>query len=211
MSRETNFVERKYPTGAARVILSIVFGLAVLATGAILVRAAIAIVTSIVQGRYLLEVTGYPFSEVARVNPNGYDPDMPTFQHVIAFATAASIAQVLTQAACTALVAVMAWRLLHRRPFRRSLSTITTAGGIVVFIGGAFTQGLGLFTDALANSSLPSGGADSQGGNGTQTPAWWPFPGTFDSSFIALGIVLILVGLAFRYSQHLQHDTEGLI
>ena len=39
----------------------------------------------------------------------------------------------------------------------------------------------------------------------------WPLAGRFDLTFLGVGLVLLLVGLAFEYGERLQRDTEGLV
>jgi hypothetical protein len=136
---------------------------------------------------------------------SGYDTATLVFSHlstaVIWLTCAAVIAQALTQAALAALIALLAWRLLHGRPFRPSLVRYTATGGVVLLTGGVLAQGLGLLANGVAFTQineLPPTGA-------------WPFFGKFDLSFIGIGVLLIRIAAAFRIGERMQHDTEGVV
>jgi hypothetical protein len=120
---------------------------------------------------------------------------------VVALATAAKVAAILTGAAVAASVALLAWRLLRRAPFRRSLSLTVTIAGAVLLIGGVFSAGAGSLAAAMAAGEL----------NASTLDGFWPIAGRVDGSSIALGVVLLLVGLAFEHGERLQRDTEGLV
>jgi len=113
----------------------------------------------------------------------------------------ASIAQVLTQAALTAVVALLAWRVLRGGVFRRSVSFALSLAGVILLVGGMLSQGAG---------SLASGTAAAQL-NGSTDTGFWPLAGAFDPSSLVTGIVLLLVSLAFGYGERLQRETEGLV
>ncbi|MGA7206472.1 MAG: hypothetical protein WBX27_17805 [Specibacter sp.] len=196
-------------TGIRRALLWAVFVLAAVATAAIAVLGSIPVIQTLTGGGLPLELVVaqviQPGGNSGMIATQSYDSAsivLANFsQKVMALATAAALAQILTQAALAALAALVVWRLLHPRPFRRSLSAVTTLGGAVVLLGGVLAQGLGAFTHGVAVAEL----------NGSPVRGFWPFAGSFDPSFLAVGVVLILVGLAFRHGEHLQHDTEGLI
>jgi hypothetical protein len=119
---------------------------------------------------------------------------------VVALATAAAIATVLIQVSLSALIALLAWRLLRGGLFRRSIARAISAAGLVVATGGMISQ---------AGTGLAAGAAASElngGGNG-----FWPLAGRFDPTLVVFGIVLLLVGLAFEYGTRLQKDSDGLV
>jgi hypothetical protein len=119
---------------------------------------------------------------------------------IVALETSAEIAIVLVEASLSALVALLAWRLLRGGLFRRSISLAVTAAGVILTIGGLVSQ---------AGVALAGGAAASElngGGNG-----FWPLAGRFDPTLTVFGIVLLLVGLAFEYGERLQKETEGLV
>jgi hypothetical protein len=124
---------------------------------------------------------------------------MPVF--ITVFALAAAIALIATEITLCALIALLAWRLLRGNGmFRRSLSITVIASGFVLTIGGILSQ---------ASVALAGGAAASVlngGGNG-----FWPLAGRFDPTLAVVGVVLLLVGLAFEYGSRLQKETEGLI
>ena len=119
---------------------------------------------------------------------------------VVGFALAAGIATGLTDIALSALVAILAWRLLRRGFFRRTLSNTVSAAGAVLTIGGMISQGGVALAGGLAASEINGHGHD-----------YWPLAGTFDPTLVVFGIVLLLVGLAFEYGARLQKETEGLV
>jgi hypothetical protein len=119
---------------------------------------------------------------------------------VVALETAAELATVLVEVSLSALVAILAWRLLRGGLFRRSISRAVTAAGVILTVGGLVSQ---------AGVALAGGAAASQlngGGNG-----FWPLAGRFDPTLTVFGIVLMLVALAFEYGERLQKETEGLV
>ena len=120
----------------------------------------------------------------------------------VVLATVARIAGILTQAAIAASVAVLAWRLLRGRTFRRSLSLTITFMGALLVIGGLVSGGVGVLASWMA--------ADQLNGNSTGG-GFWPMVGTVDGTPLGIGVCLLLVGLAFEYGERLQHDTEGLV
>jgi hypothetical protein len=66
---------------------------------------------------------------------------------------------------------------------------------------GSISQGFGSFTTAMAPSEL----------TGASRDGFWPVAGSNISAYVAFGVVLMLVGLAFEYGERLQRDTEGLV
>ncbi|MHC5797790.1 hypothetical protein ACVXZ4_16700 [Lacisediminihabitans sp. FW035] len=117
----------------------------------------------------------------------------------VALATIARVAGVLTQAAIAASIALLAWRLLRGRAFRRSLSLIVAISGAILLIGGLLYGGLGLLAAWMAADQL----------NGVR--GFWPIIGTVDGTPLGIGVCLLLVGLAFGYGERLQRDVEGLV
>ena len=120
----------------------------------------------------------------------------------VVLATVARIAGILTQAAIAASVAVLAWRLLRGRTFRRSLSLTITFMGALLVIGGLVSGGVGVLASWMA--------ADQLNGNSTGG-GFWPMVGTVDGTPLGIGVCLLLVGLALEYGERLQRDTEGLV
>jgi hypothetical protein len=119
---------------------------------------------------------------------------------VVTLATAATIATILIQVSLSALVALLAWRLLRGGLFRRSIARAVSAAGLIVAIGGMISQ---------AGTGLAAGAAASElngGGNG-----FWPLAGRFDPTLLVFGLVLIIVGLAFEYGARLQKEADGLV
>lgn len=117
--------------------------------------------------------------------------------------TIASVAGLLTQLAVAGALALLCWSLLNTKPFRRRLSlTVTLAGGTVL-IGGIISAGLAVFSSWLIAEQL---NAASDGLDG-----FWPISASVDPTFIALGLGLMLVGLAFGHAENLQRDTAGLV
>lgn len=110
---------------------------------------------------------------------------------------------ILTSAAVAAALATLCWRMLHPRVFSRSLSAVITITGAVVLIGGMISQALGVFVAWMVADQL---NATSDGLDG-----FWPISADVDPTFIALGIGIAIVGLAFSFGEKMQRDTEGLV
>jgi hypothetical protein len=120
----------------------------------------------------------------------------------VTLATIARVAGVLTQAALPAFIAVLAWRILRGREFRRSLSLIVTFSGAILLIGGLLSGGLGILAAWMTAVQL----------NGSNMiDGFWPIFGTVDGTPLGIGVCLLLVGLAFEHGERLQRDTEGLV
>lgn len=205
MSTKNTAVEAPAMDGFARVVLWVTFAFAIAAMAAILVLSSIPVIGTLLTGTPPLQlITGF-FLQPGSFGTQGYDSAVLVMGNmsslVVTLASAASLAQILTQAALAALVALLAWRLLHSSPFRRSLSTVTVAGGIVLLTGGMVAQALGVITNGVAVAEANRG----------IFPGVWPLAGKFDPTFIGIGAVLILAGIAFRYGTRLQRDTDGLV
>ncbi|HEX4444447.1 MAG TPA: hypothetical protein VHZ81_12805 [Galbitalea sp.] len=119
---------------------------------------------------------------------------------VTAYVLIASIATMLTKVALCLTIALLAWRMLHQRPFRRSLTKSVGIAGTILAVGGLLSQGAtalaGRATATLLNQNDHS---------------FWPVAGRFDPTWIVFGVVLLLVALAFEYGERLQNDSEGLV
>ena len=120
--------------------------------------------------------------------------------------TVALIAKILlsiTQIAIAASVALLCWSLVKARPFRRSLSLTVTLAGATVLLGGILSAGLTVLSSFMIADQLnaPDAGLDG----------FWPVLAGVDPTFIAIGITLLLAGLAFEYGDKLQRDTDGLV
>lgn len=120
----------------------------------------------------------------------------------VVLATIAHVAGVLAQAAIAASVALLAWRLLRGRAFRRSLSLTVTLTGALLLVGGLVSDGLSVLAAWMTADQL----------NGSATlDGFWPILGMVDGTPLGIAICLLLVGLAFEYGERLQRDTEGLV
>ena len=141
----------------------------------------------------------------ARIVSGAYETASVTVSQLspgtVALAITSSIANMLTQAAIALLVALLAWRVLRGRMFRRSLSYAAIIAGGILLVGGMLAQGAGSLATGIAASEL----------NGGSGRGLWPLAGRFDLTFLGVGVVLLLVGLAFEYGERLQRDTEGLV
>lgn len=113
----------------------------------------------------------------------------------------ALVAGVLTPTLFCAFVVLLCWRLVRRGMFRRSRSVGVAVLGSVVAVGAVLSQGA---------SSLASGTAAALL-NGPGAHGYWPIAGRFDATWLIVGFVLALVGLAFEYGERLQRDTDGLV
>ena len=120
-----------------------------------------------------------------------------------AIALISKVALALTQLAIAASVALLCWSLVKARPFRRSLSVTVTLSGAIVLVGGLLAAGLGVLASWMVADQLNSPDATPEG--------FWPILAGVDPTFIAIGVALMLAGLAFEYGNKLQRDTEGLV
>lgn len=120
-----------------------------------------------------------------------------------AVAIIAKVLLSITQIAIAASVALLCWSLVKARPFRRSLSLTVTLAGAIVLIGGILSAGLTVLSSFMVADQLnaPDAGLDG----------FWPILAGIDPTFIAIGVALLLAGLAFEYGDKLQHETEGLV
>jgi hypothetical protein len=149
----------------------------------VLVVGTIAVIRTLVSGQVPLNlVAEHPLSPgtdagTAKIVSGSYESASLVISHLssgaVALATISSIANTLTQAAVALLVAILAWRLLHRRLFRRSLSFATTFGGGILLVGGMIAQGAGSLVTGIAAAEL----------NGTARHGPWPLAGRFDLTF----------------------------
>jgi len=119
---------------------------------------------------------------------------------IVATVVVSDVSKTLTEVALCVLVAVLAWRMLRRRPFRRSLSLTVSLAGLILVVGGVLGQGTAAIAGGATAAQL------NGGGNG-----YWPLAGRFDPTLPVVGLVLVLVGLVFEYGTRLQNDTEGLV
>lgn len=134
-----------------------------------------------------------------------YDVAMVRVTHldgeVLTLNATSEIASTVMQVSLWALVAYLAWRLLHRLALRRSLSIVVGGAGGILVIGGAVQSAANAITPALAAKLLDAAGNDH----------FWPLAGRFDPSLIGTGFVLLIIAYVFEYGAKLQKDTEGLV
>jgi hypothetical protein len=116
-------------------------------------------------------------------------------------AAISSISLTVTETTIALLIAVLAWRLLHRGMFRRSLSIFVALAGGVMLIGGMISQGASGLASGMAARDL----------NGGDLDGFWPVAGRFDPSFLGPAFALLLIGLAFEVGERLQRETAGLV
>jgi hypothetical protein len=109
----------------------------------------------------------------------------------------------LTAISLAVAVAAIAWRMLRPEPFAHRLSLIVTVVGGIVLIGSLLSSGIGVMVAWMTAEQLndPAAGLDG----------FWPTMATLDPGPLGLGFGLMLVGLAFEYSERLQRDTAGLV
>lgn len=199
-------IEKTRTQRARRVVLWAVFVVAAAACVAILVSTIARVVAAALHGQPPLDLIGLQQITPPSGTSSSYTSIALVFGHVSALvvwlASLAVIAQALTQVVLAALVALLAWRLVHDRPFRDSLPRLTMTGGLVLVIGGSISQVLVLLTNGIAVV---------QASNYGTAPGAWPLAGRFDLSFISIGVLLLLIGAAFRVGASLQRDTEGLV
>jgi hypothetical protein len=116
---------------------------------------------------------------------------------VVALVTIGASATVPVQVALGGLVALLAWRLLRGDLFRRSIARAVSVSGLILAVGGIVSQ---------TGIALASGRAAELNGGGR---GFWPPAGSFDPTLPVVGVVLLLVGLAFEYGTRLQNETDG--
>ena len=119
-----------------------------------------------------------------------------------ALLTVGSVIGFVTQLLVAASFVYLAWRLLRREPFLKSLTWTFLAAGATLLFGTLIGQGAHGFGSWLVAAELGS------------TPAadsFWPLAMSFDAAPIGLAFVLMLVGCAFEYAQKLTDETRGLV
>ena len=118
-----------------------------------------------------------------------------------ALLTIGEIVAFLAQAAVAIAFAYLAWRLLRRQPFLRSLSNTFLVAGSTLALGGLIAQFLLGFGSWNAILELGSG----------EPGDFWPLMMRLDPAQVGLGFALLLVAVAFHYGARLSRDTEGLV
>jgi len=111
------------------------------------------------------------------------------------------IVGVITQVLVAASFAYLAFRLLRRRPFMKSLTWSFLAAGAVLLIGSIVAQALTGFGSWLVATELGSSPDND----------FWQMSFSVDVAPLGFGFALMLVGSAFEYAQKLSRDTEGLV
>jgi hypothetical protein len=114
--------------------------------------------------------------------------------------TAGGVIGFVTQLLVAASFVYLAWRLLRREPFLRSLTWTFIVAGAVLLIGTLLGQAASGFGSWLVATEL------NDGMNG-----FWPLMMRFDPAPIGLAFILMLVGCAFEYGQKLTNETRGLV
>jgi hypothetical protein len=132
-----------------------------------------------------------------------HDADVQANLHpdAVGFLTTADISATLVQAALFGIVALLAWRLLRGRAFRRSLANAISFAGSVVIVGELVTVEASGIAAGLTASAL----------NHAAGVQFWPLEFTLDFSNVGIGFLLLVIGLAFEYGARLQKETEGLV
>jgi hypothetical protein len=114
--------------------------------------------------------------------------------------TAGGVIGFVTQLLVAASFVYLAWRLLRREPFLRSLTWTFIVAGAVLLIGTIIGQAASGFGAWLVAAELNGSGGD-----------FWPLMMKFDPAPIGLAFILMLVGCAFEYGQKLTNETRGLV
>lgn len=114
--------------------------------------------------------------------------------------TAGGVIGFVTQLLVAASFVYLAWRLLRREPFLRSLTWTFIVAGAVLLIGTIIGQALSGFGSWLAATELNDG-----------VDGFWPLMMKLDPTPIGLAFILMLVGCAFEYGQKLTNETRGLV
>lgn len=141
---------------------------------------------ALIDGRY----------ETARVAVAGLSP------FTSGLLTAGLIVGVLTQVIVAASFVYLAFRLLRRRPFLRSLTWSFVVAGAALLLGSMIEQACTGFGSWLVASEL---------GSTPGTEDFWTMAVSFDLAPLGFGFALMLVGSAFEYAQKLARDSEGLV
>ena len=116
--------------------------------------------------------------------------------------TAGALIGVVTQLLVAASFVYLAWRLLRREPFLRSLTWAFIGAGAVLLIGTILAQALSGFGGWLVVTEL---------GTSPEGESFWPMAMNVDLTPVGLAFVLMLVGCAFEYGQKLSRETAGLV
>ena len=119
-----------------------------------------------------------------------------------ALLTAGAIIGFVTQLLVAASFVYLAWRLLRREPFLKSLTWAFIVAGAVLLLGTVIAQMLSGFGGWLVAAELgATAGPDS----------FWPTAMNIDLTPVGLAFILMLVGCAFEYGQKLSRETAGLV
>ena len=78
----------------------------------------------------------------------------------------------------------------------------TNRGSVTIVSGGLVSGGVGMLASWMATDQL--NGRSTGGG-------FWPIIGAVDGAPLVIGLIILLVGLAFEFGERLQRDTEGLV
>ena len=116
--------------------------------------------------------------------------------------TAGTIIAVVTQLLVAASFVYLAWRLLRREPFLKSLTWTFILAGAILLIGTILAQALAGFGGWLVITEL---GATPDG------ESFWPMTMGIDLTPVGYAFILMLVGCAFEYGQKLSRETAGLV
>ena len=116
--------------------------------------------------------------------------------------TAGLIVNVVAHVLVAASFVYLAFRLLRRRPFMKSLTWLFVTAGAALLIGSLISQALTGFGSWLVAGEL---------GSTPGTDDFWIMAISVDLVPIGFGVALMLVGSAFEYAQKLSRETEGLV
>jgi len=101
-------------------------------------------------------------------------------------------------------VAYLAWQLLKRKPFAAPLTAAIMKAGSALAAGSISAQLLSGFAQWHVIGEMT-------GNAPVDSPWFWALEIPIDFAPIGAGILLLLVGLAFRHGERLQRDTDGLV
>jgi hypothetical protein len=119
---------------------------------------------------------------------------------VEAYVIVAAVATMLTEIALCGTIAMLAWRMLNHRPFRRTLTKSVGFAGIILIVGGLLAQGATALAGRATATILNQ-----------HDHTLWPVAGRFDPTWIVFGVVLLIVAIAFEYGERLQGESDGLV
>ncbi|WP_309616541.1 hypothetical protein [Salinibacterium sp.] len=195
-----------------RVGLWILLFASALLTAGTVISSAIRIITRLATGRYYLGLNlSVPLppeasAGTATLVTGNYDS---AWVEVGGLSTGTSglliagdVVSMLTQAAVTLAFTYLAWRLLRRRPFTTSLTTLFIVAGAVLTCGSLISQFLIGFGSWNVITELTTGRV---------VDGFWPLVMTLDPAPIALGFGLLIVASAFQFSGRLGRDLDGLV